>query len=151
MPRKCCSCLISWVGGQFFISVAWSAVGLLLSLKSCVQMRSLSSETLEGDAVWASPWERWAAFPQGGKAVWNRTAIWSSQMGQAKCVSNNQRVHQSRCRHLVCLKCPGGLAWAGWQEHWHIWVFGIWSLMLQTEPRWGGNRCEVPPHRGDKA
>jgi hypothetical protein len=27
---------------------------------------------------------------------------------------------QSRYRHQEYPKCPEGLAWAGWQGHWHI-------------------------------
>ncbi len=89
-------------------------------------------------------------IPWGGVAAQNRTATCSFQTAQAKCFSTDRKAHQSRCTHPMCQECPERHAWAGWPEHWHIWVFGIWSLPLQTEPRWGGTRCEVPPHRRDK-
>ncbi len=111
---------------------------------------------LEEDATWAAPWQHWAwgpAFPWGGKVIQNRTATCSFQTGQAKYFLNSRKAHQSHCRHFGCPKYSKGLARAGWpqQEHWCIWVFGIWSLPLQTKPWWGGTRCEVPPHHRDKA
>jgi hypothetical protein len=62
----------------------------------------------------------------------------------------NQKDDPNRCRHTGCLKCPRGLAWAGWGERWRIWVFAIWCPQLRTRPRWVGTKYEVPPHRKDK-
>ncbi len=62
----------------------------------------------------------------------------------------NRKDDPNRCRHTGCLKCPRGLAWAGWGERWRIWVFAIWCPQLQTRPRWVGTKYEVPPYRKDK-
>ncbi len=71
------------------------------------------------------------AFPWEGEAIQSKTATCSFQTVQAKCFSKSQTAHPSSCRHQEYPKCPGGLAWAGWQGRWHIWVFVIWFLLLQ--------------------
>ncbi len=118
--------------------------------------RSLSGETPGGRCCLSFPmrtlgFRPWISMGRRSTVIQSRTAICSFQTVQAKCFSNMQMAQQSHCRHLRYPKYPGGHAWAGLRERWRIWAFTIWSLPLQTGPRWGGTRCEVPPHCRDKA
>ncbi len=60
------------------------------------------------------------ACPWGAEAIQNKTAICSFHIARAKLFSKDRKDDPNRCRHPGCLKCPGGLAWAGWGERWRI-------------------------------
>ncbi len=107
-------------GHQLLLSLSWMVEdeSKTLPRKGHCQVRLPG-----GGVVWAFPWEHWAwgsAFPWKGKAIKSKTAICSFQTVQANCFSKNQTAHLSHCRRQWCQECPVGLAWAGWQGHWHI-------------------------------
>jgi hypothetical protein len=92
-------------------------------IRNMARKRSLSGEIPGGRCCLSFPMRTLGLRPcisTGRRSNSKETATCSFQTGQAKLFSNSRRAHQSRCRHLVCLKCPGGLAWAGWLVHWHI-------------------------------
>jgi hypothetical protein len=88
--------------------------------------RSLLSKTPGGRCCLSFPMRKLGLRPcisMGRRSNSNRTAICSFQTGQVKYFSKSQKAQQSCCRHLGCLKCPEGPAWAGLQEHWRIFEF----------------------------
>ncbi len=85
--------------------------------------RSLSGEAPGGRFCLSFPMRTLGlspAFPWEGEGIQNKTAICSYQTVQAKYFSKSRTAHVSRCRHQWYQECPEGLAWAGWQVHWHI-------------------------------
>ncbi len=115
-------------------------------------MGTFAQTIQKAGVVWVSPWEYWAwglACPWGAEAT-RSTATCSFQTARAKQFSRDRKNDPNRCRLPGCLKCPGGLAWAGWGEHWRNWVLAIWCLQLRTGPWWVGTKYEVPPHHKDK-
>ncbi len=107
----------------------------------------------EVGVAWVSPLECWAwgfACPWGVEATRSKTATCFFQTSRAKHFSKDWKNDPNRCRYPGCPECPGELAWAGWGEHWLIWVFVIWCPQLRTGPQWVGTKYEVPPHHKDK-
>ncbi len=92
-------------------------------IKNIAKNRSLSGEAPGGRFCLSFPMRTQGLRPcisMGGEVIQSKTAICSYQTVQAKYFSKSRTAHLSCCRHQWYQECPGGLAWAGWQVHWHI-------------------------------
>jgi hypothetical protein len=89
-------------------------------IKNIERKRLLSGDTPGGKCCLSFPMRTLGlnpAFPWEGEAIQSKIATCPFQTAQAKYFSKNQTALLSRCRHQGYLKCPVGLAWAGWQGH----------------------------------
>jgi hypothetical protein len=90
--------------------------------RNMAKKRSLSGETGGGRCCFSFPMRMLGLRPcismgRRSSSKWDCHLFF--QTARAKCFSNGQRVHQSRCRHPTCRECSEGLTWVGWLEHWY--------------------------------